>query len=573
MRNLSTLVSAIALTSVSALCQTVLVPSSVLGPFAGTSGNYFTAAGINRFQMIYDTTHFTSQGVIQPISITHVEFLFGAATPLTVVTYPSVSVYLQPSAVDWAVQSTTFASNRSIAFPVTPEYSGPVTTQAGTYYVSIPLTTPFSYDPTAGVDLLLEVEVNGAPTPATGNSQATTYSATPPANLCNVKRSVGSITAVNGLNSAFVPIVNFNYVPAPNAGVATPVGAGCYAKYASIYELFASPANFDLQSSTLSFVSLGVGQGYAVIRNTGAWLPIGSIQAVPTVLALGDDTDINYPFTTGSFPGWTGLQVCSNAYVAAAAGNSLVAAPSINQMLVANPQPAFYCQLDLDPQAPGLGAGTIQVEESASVTTVTYNGVTNWNSGTGAAPCDIQFQFYPNGDVTIAWGANFTTFQPNGGVIVGYSPGGPNINPGNRDISALPLGVVLQGADTNPLTLASLTRPVINTNWNLEAQSIPDLSPGTPAQIGIEIYGIGDPGIPDLFFLGAPGCGLRVTLDVLNPFVQFAPATTHAFTVPVPNNPSLVGAIFNVGTAVLDSSYNAFGVITSNAISGLIGSI
>ena len=544
----------------------VPTPSATQGPANGTSGNYFTAGGINRFQIIYDSSCFTSQGVLQPISLTHVEFEWGAATPLAVVTYPSVSIYLQPSATDWAAQSTTYAANRTVAFPTTPNFAGPITTKAGAYYVRVPLTTPISYDPTLGVDLLVEVELNGAPTPATGNSQRCTINPAVPANFCNVKRSVGSLTALVGANSQFVPLVNFSYSPAPNAGVATPIGAGCISKFTSIYELFSAPVNFDLQNSSMTFLNLG--GSYAVFRNLGAWLPIGSVQAIPTVLTLGDDTDTNYAFTVGSFPGWAGVQVCSNGYVAAAAGNSLVAQPSAGTCLN-NPQPAFYSQMDLDPIG-GTGFGTIQAEESPAVTTITWNGVSNWNNptgGSGAAPCNIQFQLYPSGDVTIAW-QNFTTLTSNGGVLVGYSPGGASADPGSHDVSAIPgAGVVLEAIDTLPLALASLSRPVINATWNLQVRNIPTL----PFQVGVEIYGLSDPGINDLFFIGAPGCGLRANLDILNPFLQFAPATTHNYGLALPSSPSLVNVQIYAQSAMLDPSYNSFGVITSNGISGLIG--
>jgi hypothetical protein len=490
MKNLSLLVGAVALATVSAAAQQVLVPSTAQGPFAGTSGNYFMAAGINRFQMVYDTSNLTTQGINAPINITNVQFLYGgAAGTAAITTFPSVSIYLQQAAVDWASQSTTYSANRTIDPLPAANYAGPITTSAGTYYIDVPLATPFAYDPTAGVDLLIEVEVNGAPTPAltAGITQATTFSATPPANSCNVKRSVGNLAATVGANSAFVPIVNLLYGAVPGAASAQAIGQGCISRYASLYEFFASPANFDLQNTAITCIpSSG---GYVAVAS-GSWLPIGSVQATPTVLALGDDTTINYPFTVGSFPGWTGIEVCSNGYIAPAIGNTLTAAPNVNTFLAA-PQAAFYCQLDLDPQAPGLGAGTIQVEESAGVTTITWNGVTNWNNpaAPGAAPCDIQFQLYPSGQVTLAFGANFTTFAPNGGVLVGYSPAGASTDPGSRDLTTLGANsVFLEAADVLPMTLAAANRPVFGTNWTLNVSNIEASS-----AIGIDIFGVSDP--------------------------------------------------------------------------------
>jgi hypothetical protein len=565
------LVGVLALAATSVVAQTVQVPGAAQIGGYGTSGNYWRGAQLFKFQLIYDSTTFTGQGVFQPISINAITFQYGATTASVAVTYPQMDVYLQPAAVDFTAQSLTYANNRSIAFPTTPNYSGPVTTTAGVLtqgaaFITIPLTTPLLYDPTLGVDLLVEIESSVLPTPATQQTAWTTYSTTPPANLCSVVRSPASNTSATGNSSAFVPIMEIAYTPAPGAGVATPIGAGCIEKYASFHEFFAVTANFDLQNSALTF--LNAGSTYLVTRS-GAWLPAGSVQTTPTVLTLADDADVNYPFTVGSFPGWTGIQVCSNGYVAAAAGNTLVAAPSVLTTMNA-PQQGFYCQRDLDPST-ATGGGVIQVEESASVTTVSYIGVPNWTDPASVPPvtqpCDIQFQLYANGDVVIAFGANMSINQDNGGILVGYSPAGPSLSPPSTNISAMTGGILLETGDTPALALASVNRPVINTTWNLNVTNIPPL-----VQLGVEIYGFSDPGINDLFFIGAPGCGLRANLDILNPWVSLG-GTSHAYSLPVPNSAGLLGVTFYLQSAMLDSSYNAFGAITSNGIAGLIGNI
>lgn len=61
MSKLTLLAASVALTALSVTAQNVTIPSPALGPFAGTSGNYFTAGGINRFQMVYDASNFTAQ--------------------------------------------------------------------------------------------------------------------------------------------------------------------------------------------------------------------------------------------------------------------------------------------------------------------------------------------------------------------------------------------------------------------------------------------------------------------------------------------------------------------------------
>ncbi|HEX6810639.1 MAG TPA: hypothetical protein VF384_03350 [Planctomycetota bacterium] len=572
MRILSTLLGVIAVTSVSATAQSVLIPSTALGPFAGTSGNYFTAGGINHFQMIYDTSSFTTQGVLSPINITNVQFTYGGgATATNIVTYPLVSVYLQPAANDWASQSTTFAANQTTPLPTTPNFTGSVTTIPGANYVDIALTTPFAYDPTTGVDLLIEVEVNGAPTPALGNTQACTYSLTPPANACAVIRTVGSITNPIGAVSAFVPIVNLVYGPVPGAASYQSLGAGCIAQYASMYELFALPANWDLNGSALTFIPAS--PGYVAVR-TGSFLPIGSVQSPPTALTLADDAETTVPFTVGSFVGasgpWANLTIVSNGVISEAAAHPASVAgggaPNNNTYLNAAPT-AFYCLADWDPSV-ATGGGNVWFEESAGVTTITWENVPNWVTTPPAPGVNtFQFQLYPSGWVTIAW-TSVTSFGNNGGVLVGYSPGGVNLDPGSRDISAIGAGAVpIASADVPPLTLSATNRPVMGATWNLQVSNIEASS-----LVGLEIFGVVDPGINDLFFLGMPGCGLRATLDVANAFLVTGP--THNFSFNVPLIPSLQGFNLYTTTATMQGvPQNAFGWMTSNGIRGTLGPI
>ena len=574
MSKLTLLAASVALTALSVTAQNVTIPSAALGPYAGTSGNYFTAGGVNRFQMVYDASNFTAQNLFAPISITRVQFLFGGTTA-NIVTFPSVSVYLQPAAVDFAVQSTTFALNRTIDPLPAANFAGSVTTVAGTYYVDIPLTTPFSYDPSAGVDLLLEVEVNGAPTPALGNTQATTFTATPPGNACNVKRSVGSITNPTGANSAFVPIVNFDYVPDPNAASFLPLGSGCINRFSSFYELFAGPANFDLANSAVSFIP--VGNGYIVVQS-GSFLPVGATQTPATALALGDDAEVAQALTVGSFAGpngpWTTLNISSNGVISELAAHpSSVGgggAPNNNTYLNAAPT-AFYHLADWDPST-ATGGGNVWYEESASAIVVTWENVPNWVATLPAPGVNtFQFQLYPNGTVTIAWNAaGLTSFGNNGGVLVGYSPGGVNLDPGSYDISSIgSLGsVVLLGADVPGMSLTSNNRPVFGATWSLTAGNFDPSS-----TLGVSIFGLSDPGINDLFFLGMPGCGLRASLDVVNAFLVTGPTESYSLTIPI-GQPALQGFNLYTTTATMQMTpLNAFGWMTSNGIRGTLGSI
>ncbi|MFY9341760.1 MAG: hypothetical protein WAT39_04685 [Planctomycetota bacterium] len=335
------------------------------------------------------------------------------------------------------------------------------------------------------------------------------------------------------------------------------IGAGCIASYASFYENFATAAGFDLANTAITMINTG--SGYAVTPG-GTFLPVGAIQPVPTVLALGDDTAVTQAFTTGSFPGSTGLTVCSNGFVSTATGNGTGFTPTVATLL-GDPATSFRSWHDYNPSI--AGSGTVKWEESAAVTVVTWDGVWDYAGTSVADASNLQFQFYPNGNVVIAWGAMSLLGASGTGHLVGYSPGGASANPGNTDISAL-VALVLGSTDIIPLGLTATSRPVTGTNWNLTVNNIP-----ATQVIGVDIFGVADPGINDLFFLGMPGCGLRASLDFLSAYPGGGP---HSYSLAIPANPTLLNVhIYTTSASFQVPPVNAFGAITSNGIDGKIG--
>jgi hypothetical protein len=260
------------------------------------------------------------------------------------------------------------------------------------------------------------------------------------------------------------------------------------------------------------------------------------------------------------------VEVVRVAAFAAAGGG----APNNNTFLNALPT-AFYCLADWDPSV-ATGGGTVWYEESASVIQVTWENVPNWVATLPAPGVNtFQFQLYPSGTVTIAWNAaGLASFGNNGGALVGYSPGGVNLEPGSSDISALGQAgsALLTATDIPPMTLASTNRPVFGATWSLDVSNIEPSS-----LLGVDVFGLSDPGINDLFFLGMPGCGLRASLDVVNAYI--VTGTTHTYTLTIPiGQPALQG--FNVYTTSATGQgtpQNAFGWMTSNGIVGTLGSI
>jgi hypothetical protein len=348
--------------------------------------------------------------------------------------------------------------------------------------------------------------------------------------------------------------------PAGGGTVATntTLGQGCIREYASFYESFATAAAFDLSNTTLTLLPSGSG-GYVGLTGIGSFLPVGSV-GTPTSLTLSDDSEVTVPFTTGSFPGWTSFTVCSNGYVSKATGNGTAWTPTVATFLNAS-QDGFWCWHDFNPAA--AGSGQVKVEQSASVTTITWDGVYDFG-GTSAANANTwQLQLHASGQVVFAWQ------QMSGlgnGYLVGYSPGGPNQDPGSMDISSTP-AFTIYSSDITPLTLAATTRPKTGTSWSLTVGNIP-----ATTVFGVMIGGGADPGILDLGFLGMPTCQLRASLDAL---AAFTPAgSSFPFSLGVPNNPALVNAHVFLQSAVFQlPPVNAFGAITSNGIDGKIGDL
>lgn len=345
-------------------------------------------------------------------------------------------------------------------------------------------------------------------------------------------------------------------------GSNTTLGQGCIRSMASYYELFATAAAFDLANTAVSVLPSGNGR---LVVGGAATFVVPSAAAVP--LALGDNSEVAVALAT-PFPHAGGaaasLYVCSNGFVSLATGNGTGTTPSSTTMLAA-PQTGYWAWHNYNPTAAGSGA--VKFEQIGGIAYITWDGVYD-NGGTSAANANtFQFQFdCTTGAVHLV----FSTMSNLGnGHLVGYSPGGPSIDPGTTDLStALPGGIVLGTTDILPLSLAGASRPVVGTGWNLTVVNVP--ATGT---LGLEVFGVGDPNIPDLAALGAPGCGSRATLDVLN--VWLVTGSSHGYTLVLPNDPSLVSLHVFAQAVVLQPGVNSLlgGAITSNGIDGRIGNL
>ena len=181
-------------------------------------------------------------------------------------------------------------------------------------------------------------------------------------------------------------------------------------------------------------------------------------------------------------------------------------------------------------------------------------------------PTTLQIQLHFGGQIVIAFGsvsANGT--RPH---LVGYSPGGPNTDPGPFDFtSLLPFyETSTNSPDAPALALSALTRPIAGATWNLQLANVP---PSTV--FGVDILGVSDPGILDLAAIGMPGCQLRASLDSLMVWAHGS-GTTHNYAWQVPSLALLGASVYTASATFSNQPVNTFGAVISNGIRGTIGS-
>jgi hypothetical protein len=326
-------------------------------------------------------------------------------------------------------------------------------------------------------------------------------------------------------------------------------GMGCILEFASFYEEFAAAGAFDLANSAISLFDTG--NGY-VVTPGGSYNPVGSV-GTPTTVPLTDDSQ--------AMIGTLGLTVGSNGWVAFGSSNSTAFTPS-TAILLSNPSTAFYCWHDYNPTA---GGGTVQYEEAGPLAQITFDGVWDFGGTTAAAANFLQFQVdTATGNVVIAW----QTMSANGnGFLVGYSPGGASLDPGNTDLSAI---TVIQtfATDIQPLTLAA-SSPRLGYTWNLTTTNIDPVSP-----FAVTFFGDGQVPIPGglpltTIGINSPGCSIWIN-QALGSLVGVSFGGTASVAFPIPSTPSLAAAVVT-GQSLGFSLAVPSNLLTSNGVQGTLG--
>ncbi|MBI5852802.1 MAG: hypothetical protein HZB39_17460, partial [Planctomycetes bacterium] len=138
-------------------------------------------------------------------------------------------------------------------------------------------------------------------------------------------------------------------------------------------------------------------------------------------------------------------------------------------------------------------------------------------------------------------------------------------NPGGIDLSAIPSTGWSTGAEGNPLSLDTLSRPVLGATCTLETTNIPSNALFAGLLIGLPIH---DPGI-DLTLLGMPGC--RQYALGIQGFGLAVPGPTSPLALAIPNDSGLVGLTLAAQSIAHAPHVNAFGLVTSNGLRLTLG--
>jgi hypothetical protein len=438
--------------------------------------------------------------------------------------------------------------------------SGPLT-------VSLCVGTSFDsvlevYDATGGCGALTSVGCNDDGCGPGGPSNVTV----------SVTSGVTYLIRVGGWGNASYSVGGFAIDvngPLPSGSIVatnTPLGAGCVRAVASLYEHFVTTPSIDLSNTSFQF--LAAAGGFIVLPGSATFV---TPSATAVNLGLGDDTEttvtLSAPFPA---PGGatTTLTVGSNGHIATASNGAAGDYTPTPGEFLAWTNPTWAVWRDMICTA----TGNVLFEEVAGVAYFTWNNVIGYvGTAQGTTPSTFQFQFdLASGNVNLVFQSMDTVsisgWSGGEGWVVGYSSPGLSLDPGSADLSALTT-VVLPPADVQPLALIGASRPVLGTTWNLTTSNVP-----ATGLIGVDVFGLSDPGLNDLFFLGAPGCGLRAALDVTNAW--FVAGSTHSYSLAIPSNPALLNFNLYTTSAVFQvPTVNALGAITSNGIQGMIGNI
>lgn len=347
----------------------------------------------------------------------------------------------------------------------------------------------------------------------------------------------------------------------PCAGAAA-YGQGCVSSFNSFYQLFPDAAAAAPALTGQSITLTPAGNGYVAVWGGASY--VAPTAGVP--VATGDDGAVAYtpstPLPTPFGPQAT-LQISGNAIIGfgAAAPVFPVGLPWVPSAVDFLVNGGLFAWHDYNVNE----GGQILAEEVSSVLYVTFANVESYPGGV-VNPSTLQFQLDLNtGELAIVWQSvdSNTSSLDGSGHLVGLTAPGNSLDPGSIVLAtALPL---ITGPDQAGLALGG-NAPVLGANWNLTTSNVDPVSPFTVTFFGDARV---DPGLP-LSVIGfpAPGCSVYIN-QILGNLVGLGAGSTTV-TFPIPNTPSLTGAVLTTQSICLTTQTPA-GLLTSNGFEGHLG--
>ncbi|HLQ36685.1 MAG TPA: hypothetical protein VK348_02700, partial [Planctomycetota bacterium] len=261
----------------------------------------------------------------------------------------------------------------------------------------------------------------------------------------------------------------------------------------------------------------------------------------------------------------TQLEICSNGFISPAGTNGIGATPTVSGFLTGQPRWANWYNFD-----PALGGSvTFDVDPANTAVYVTWTGVPGGVLGgvsPGTGVNTFQMAFFATGDVEYRYQAMALGGGGSWPALVGWTPGNGALDR-SLDLSvSFPFHT--DPTDNPPLLATMSARPLLGTTPNIVTGNIPA---GTALGARILSFVQQPAGIP-LGAFGMPGCFQYTNLDVVTAFLTGGNSTVNT-PFAIPNLPVLNNVLVFGQTATFSSGFNPLGVITSNGLRFVLGSL
>jgi len=400
--------------------------------------------------------------------------------------------------------------------------SNTVTSNGRNVATPLPLPTPFTLQPGLHGIAVQHFGAGAAYTAGTGVGNI--YSSTAEMDFRQGGASNPPIF-VGTQNAPRVMNCSIHYQPLGGFASATPFGAGCggRAEFESYYENFPT-RTFDLGGTTANpttFRHLATPTGYLVIPGSGTWFTPSSAP-----LALANETvsaaqALGFAFAMPGGGTASDVFVCDNGYLWLAAPGIADFTPAVNELLTQGVRLA-PCWMSLNP---AVGTIHFDVDPSNNAAYVTWLNVGESGS---AATISMQVALFGNGDFEYRYAEETISTLGNTFALVGMSPGGGRLDPGNRDISATVPFFTAPDVVVPDLAFAAAARPVLGSTFALATTNIP-----ATANFGATLFGFTQfPTGIDLTSLGMAGCRQYTSIDASVFFLAAGGTASTLFAVP-----------------------------------------